>query len=94
MPQDIHDKAFFNGLTHGVAMRRNAVLPKEGQGLMLGRGREGEEAQICLPRPLGHAAKECFQVRLPFFLGSPAGFRLQRFTAQHALQFGCRLPGL
>ena len=68
MLQHVEDELLLDRLPHGVAVHRPPIAAEHGERLVLRRGGEGEEAQIRLPAPLGHAAEELFHV-LPAFLG-------------------------
>ena len=66
--QHVLDKAFLDGLTHGVAVEGLAAPAENGQGLMLGRGGEGEKAHVRLAAALGHGPKQALQLHFAFFL--------------------------
>ena len=91
----VHDEAFLDGLPHGVVVEGRlagrARLVEQGHGLELRRGREGEEAEVRLPRPFQRVAQHgrlglVGQVVVLFVgeLGGDGGF--DPFTVQHALE--------
>ena len=61
---------------------------------MLGRGGEGEEAEVRLPASLGHAAEELLHVFAAFLGGSLLGLLAQILAAEHLLEIGRRLAAL
>ena len=68
--QHVEDERFLDRLPHGVAVRRLPIAAEDGEGLVLGRRGEGEEAQVRLPAALGHAAEQLLHV-LEAFLRRP-----------------------
>ena len=100
--EHVEDEALLDGLAHGVEVEGLglAVGPRPAedlQRLVLGRGREGEEADVGLPAPLGHGLEDfCPHSRA----GSPQSAYFARLFAddrgrQDAFQFRRRLarPG-
>ena len=77
-----------------VAVDRFPVPAEHRQRLVLRRGGEGEETQVRLPAPLGHAARQLLLVLETLLLRAFAGGLMQVFTAEHFLQIRRRLPSL
>jgi hypothetical protein len=71
--QHVEDERFLDRLPHGVAVLRLSIAAKDGQGLVLGRRREGEEAQVRLLAALGHANEQLLHVLGAFFCRLPLG---------------------
>ena len=92
--QHVEDELFLDGLPHGVAVRRPPLAAKDGERLVLGRGREGEEAQIRLLATLGHTSEELFQVFAPFVGRTLPSSFTKLFASQHPLQVRGRLSSL
>ena len=66
--QHVEDELLLDRLPHRVAVRRLPIAAEHGERLVLGRGGEGEEAQVRLPAALGHAPEELLHV-VAAFLG-------------------------
>ena len=94
--QHVQDEPFLNGLAHGVAVGGFAIAPEDFERFVLGRGGEGEEAQVRLPAALRHAEEQGLHV-LPgqaFLGGLLPCLRPQFLAAQHFLHGGGCLPAL
>ena len=92
--QHVEDERFLDRLPHGVAVRRLPIAAEDGEGLVLGRRGEGEEAQVRLPAALGHAAEQLLHVLEAFFRRPPLGLLAQPLAAQHLLEIGGGLAAL
>ena len=92
--QHVEDEPLLDRLPHGVAVHRPPLAAEHGEGPVLRGGGEGEEAEVRLPSPLGHAAEELFQV-FPALLGGTLPRLFPKvLSAQHLLEVRRRLAAL
>ena len=92
--QHILYEPFLDGLPHGVAVEGLAITAEDRQGLVFGRGGEGEKAHVGLTTALGHGAKQPLQLCFAFFLRRFPRLADQLCSTQHAFEFGGRLTRL